>query len=598
MAQIHAERIAQISEALYMTPTSLSLVEAAATHPARRWRSPLDVATYDRRATLSAQERRALALLDRHRYRWPAELAAALERLTRPIDDVLAFIAPQAVWWGRSPTRGALLVAMRDRQEAFWGWDREQWISLLRGTHSNFRQLVAAVAYLLCGQCDLHHEFRGFKTGLFARRVFGAEPVDASLARLQGYLDGLGHSTLLQRPNLQGALFDLMLIARTPLLDDLADCGELLAQTRSREQSNARRHGIEQFARTLVEMGVLEVLPFGATPTREEWLAHSRASEREVPPVWLEWAQRWFLTTTLSRNARQRGYYALIKAGRWLTAEHPDCADPGAWTRETAAAWIAAVDQMKVGDFTHAPNTASFRARRGGPLSPRTKAASISWLGAFFRDLQEWEWIERRFDPHRALAVPRSILALIGPDPRVIADDIWAKLLWAGLNLTERDLPAHGHATTGRPWYPLGLVRAAALLWLFGPAVVTEQERTLSLVTTSAARPLGLPGSWLVLDNSRHRDPLPALPGGSGSPPHGRAPLLLVVCHGGAPRSCGAAASASSRQRRRANFLRSRAHVVPMHRMQRLRPSGTSAGRPQRAFAARRRKRSHPRDCE
>ena len=40
---------------------------------------------------------------------------------------------------------------------------------------------------------------------------------------------------------------------------------------------------------------------------------------------------------------------------------------------------------------------------------------------------------------------------------------------------------------------------------------------------------------------------------------------------------------ASSRQRRRASFLRSRAHVVPMHRMQRLRPSGTSAGRPLRA---------------
>ncbi len=48
-----------------------------------------------------------------------------------------------------------------------------------------------------------------------------------------------------------------------------------------------------------------------------------------------------------------------------------------------------------------------------------------------------------------------------------------------------------------------------------------------------------------------------------------------------------AAPLASSRQRRRASFLRSRAHVVPMHRMQRLRPSGTSAGRPLRASQAR-----------
>ena len=47
----------------------------------------------------------------------------------------------------------------------------------------------------------------------------------------------------------------------------------------------------------------------------------------------------------------------------------------------------------------------------------------------FFRDCQEWEWIPRRFDPARALARPAQRRALIGTDPRVIADDVWAKLL-------------------------------------------------------------------------------------------------------------------------------------------------------------------------
>jgi integrase len=60
----------------------------------------------------------------------------------------------------------------------------------------------------------------------------------------------------------------------------------------------------------------------------------------------------------------------------------------------------------------------------------------------------------------RALATPRSVKALIGPQPRVIADELWAKLLWAGLNLTNDDFP------TGRQ-YPLELVRALALAWLF-----------------------------------------------------------------------------------------------------------------------------------
>ena len=53
-------------------------------------------------------------------------------------------------------------------------------------------------------------------------------------------------------------------------------------------------------------------------------------------------------------------------------------------------------------------------------------------------------------------------------------------------------------------------------------------------------------------------------------------PTASVHCDSAIRWPC--AALASSRQRRRASSLRSRAHVVPMHRMQRLRPSGASAG--------------------
>lgn len=54
------------------------------------------------------------------------------------------------------------------------------------------------------------------------------------------------------------------------------------------------------------------------------------------------------------------------------------------------------------------------------------------------------------------------MLAVIGPKPRVIADDAWAKLLWAGLNLAADDLGVMGTRA-----YPLELVRAFALTWLF-----------------------------------------------------------------------------------------------------------------------------------
>ncbi len=109
---------------------------------------------------------------------------------------------------------------------------------------------------------------------------------------------------------------------------------------------------------------------------------------------------------------------------------------------------------MRVGDY--AQRCEPIQHLVGTPLSPRSKEAYLGALRQFFRDVQEWGWIPRRFDPTRALATPRSVKALIGPAPRVIADDVWAKLLWAGLHLE----PSRSRAQ--RPGRPLLSRRARA----------------------------------------------------------------------------------------------------------------------------------------
>ncbi|MFM0069052.1 hypothetical protein [Paraburkholderia aspalathi] len=114
----------------------------------------------------------------------------------------------------------------------------------------------------------------------------------------------------------------------------------------------------------------------------------------------------------------------------------------------------------------------------GKPATARSKDAFLGAMRCFFADIQEWEWIPRRFDSFRTFATPRSIKALIGPAPRIIADDLWAKLLWAGLNLTLADLPGHGGTTTGHRhptgsirrsggYYPLEMLQALSIVWLF-----------------------------------------------------------------------------------------------------------------------------------
>jgi len=116
---------------------------------------------------------------------------------------------------------------------------------------------------------------------------------------------------------------------------------------------------------------------------------------------------------------------------------------------------------MTVGDYVQ--RRECLVARAGAPIAPRTKQGILTATRVFFRDCQEWDWIGRRFDPNRALAVPRSVAALIGTNPRVIADEVWAKLLWAGLNLDPADLPGNSADT----YYPMELIRAVTLTWLF-----------------------------------------------------------------------------------------------------------------------------------
>ena len=160
------------------------------------------------------------------------------------------------------------------------------------------------------------------------------------------------------------------------------------------------------------------------------------------------WVERWHATSPLTLKVRGIIRTIAAKAGRWLAAEHPEITEPGQWTRQTCAAWVAAIDRMRVGDYVQ--RTDSLAGRAGAPISPRTKAHLLMASRTFFRDCQEWEWIPRRFDPARALAIPRSVAALIGTDPRIIADDVWANCCGPGSTLHPTICPATPPITTIR----------------------------------------------------------------------------------------------------------------------------------------------------
>ena len=400
--------------------------------------------------------------LDRRRP-WPERPPAVLDRLVQPIEDALAL----AGGVGRLRTAVLRVMAreMHRRSRAFWGWTQREWVETLGATERDCqrrhhgmpekRQHLIAVAYLLGGFTDWSAIGDINKLAL-ARKVFGPMRVDAAADRVLDAATRLGYRPKVQ-DRLQVALCEALLANHSPRLQDLRP--ERFEVLRCGRSPSAQR-GWFVLGQALFGLGFWRHAPQPALRASE---GQRRDEPEGVGREWLAWCERWRSTSTLPPTSRGRYYRMLLLTGRWLAQTHPEVHGPEQWTRELAAAYVAAVARATAGQWGHTNNVDS--ALVGKPLAARTKESYLTAVRVFFRDLQEWGWIPRRFYPRRDLATPRAVRALVGPDPRVIADPVWAKLLWAGLNVTSDDLRAPRSGVRGA--YPMSMIRALALVWLF-----------------------------------------------------------------------------------------------------------------------------------
>jgi integrase len=446
--------------------------------------SQLRPSGYDRRE-LTAAELSALRTLGpvglrRSRARGATQRAALWAQLTRlvgPIDEVRSLLHhPDDVRYRRASAHAAGLVLQHcaDTGHVYWSWTHDEWAELCASsaeafvaarvtpTETTVRPFLVAHGYLL-GGFDEFHRLGTFNRLHLAQLVFGAAAIEDSLSRAGQTLNSWGYRGVLSgKHRLRGGLSQALLINGSARLEDLTT--EAFRRLRAHPATNDH-HGELLFAlqRAAAELGYCEA------PVRTG-RSHMPIIEG-ADPVWAGWVERWHATSTLTTKVRAIVRTIMAKAGRWLASEHPQITEPEQWTRQTCAAWVAAIDRMRVGDYVQ--RTDSLAGRAGVPISPRTKAHLLMASRTFFRDCQEWEWIPRRFDPARAMAVPRSIAALISTNPRVIADEIWAKLLWAGLNLAPADLPGN----SADSYYPMPLIRAVTLTWLFSGLRSDELSR-------------------------------------------------------------------------------------------------------------------------
>ena len=433
------------------------------------WTSPVELNAYDKCPTLTQKERQALQILAESQSRWgdggtevSCQLRDALRRLLKPVEDALTLMPGTQSY--KSLAAAVLMRACQREGCAYWGWSPEVWQRILGPTQAQFlcenghlvngtgRQYLIAAAYLLgCFRqvCLLGN----FERAALARKVFGPQAVEAALEPVQKILSGWGYAAA-QNTALMSTVCEALLLNQSPHLHDLTIKG--LEEFRL-GCSECRRAYFGQLSKALAALGFLD-RPLGMAGSHPITGAGQPAAKDDIHPEWVRWVQRWENTSTLAQRTRQCNCTALLKAGRWLQAFYPEVTSPGQWDRQLAANYVAAVNRMQTGDYVG--SHAAKRIRERHPLSPRAKDTYLSALRVFFADCQEWGWIPHSFDPWRAFATPRSVKALIGPAPRTVASDIWARLLWAGMNLTVEDLSCAKS-------YPIEFVRAVAFVWLF-----------------------------------------------------------------------------------------------------------------------------------
>jgi integrase len=441
---------------------------APASNPARG-QDPM----WDRTPALAADEQAAFAALSSwykngSRGRWPLAISKNLRRLTQPVCDELDWMHVASV--PRNSSLRVMMMEMIQRRTSFWDWSDQDWIDVLKpsegafklrnGCHGNCRQYVMALAYRL-GRFDRLEEIGTFFQYRLAIKVFGREPVDVAASQVRHEMTALGFSEGGKR-GLSQALHMALLYQRSARLEDIK------IETLHRVLNSGPEHvrvGSAMLSRTLERMGIVEK-GFCNRQDNRRRPANEYSAVEGVPPIWLDWCNRWRAMSTRAETSTTSTYYGILKCGRWLADVHPEILSPAQWNRGLALEYASVSARMAVGQWANPVGVA--RNRLGKPLKPSAVASHLRCIRDFFNDLHSWEWVPQKFSPAQTLRPSRTILARIGPDPRVIADDIWAKLIWAGINLTDGDLHQSAGQIRQPPSYPLSMVRASALLWLFG----------------------------------------------------------------------------------------------------------------------------------
>jgi integrase len=363
----------------------------------------------------------------------------------------------------------------------YWEWSANDWMALIAETvpphrRAVFRPDVVLLAFGL-GGFNLAVEIMPlrFKSTEFASTLWGASVVEESVSLVRDYLAsigyrvGTGHSA---GRLLRQTLVATMLALKEP---DVRRWDETAYYALIREQNPSvsialrgkRRNYALSAALALHRLGIFAVDP----QVHSHGHGFAKADSTGYTAEWGQWIDRFDTFNVAAKVTLQHFRYFLQFVGRWAFKYHPEASQsPADWDVEIAANFAAFVASGKVGDVQR--EAAAVDARAGTPLSPNTKASRIGMIKVFFDTLIASGLIRRRFTTRIVFRLPEEVARQAAPKPRDLEDDVWAKLLWAGLNLETSDL-----GLVLRRRYPIKMLQAILVVWLFAGLRWSELRR-------------------------------------------------------------------------------------------------------------------------
>lgn len=436
----------------------------------------LDLRAYDRTPQLRQLEQASLdQFLQTYDKMQTRNLPVELQRLYLPVCDALTLTGA----YRSQMTKASFLLfqQMKETQSTYWSWSQDAWLLFFTSRCCDLpsRRLsgrLQTIAYLLTG-------FQAFTAVSFptplpvlARQIFGREVFEQRVTQVGKALREQNYSSEKMRERLIQPLAQAMLLVGDA---NLAAMTSPMLRVMLEQCSNAKQQqGVVYLSYALWNLDIVSY----PIQTKTRCLNQAAVTKRQeqslkgIAPEWVDWVCRWRKKSTLQSGTKRDQYGLLLRIGRWLAEMHPDIVSPVQWTRDLAVEYVAAVDRWCVGDWT---GDVSRVKHLGKPLSAPTKVNCIQAARRFFLDCEAWGWLHRRFDPIRYLSIPRSLRAKLAPQPqkRIIDRDVWARLVWAGLNLSEADIETKKPGSA----HPYAMVKAVAVTWLFSGLRANELRR-------------------------------------------------------------------------------------------------------------------------